>query len=231
MYEVSLLYLKRYLTYGPETNCWRPPARPPARPPHIRLRAEFCNSANKKYVLSICASVPLKHLPRKVQHLKKYTFFNRNIIYIYSSRHELGHRLRHTFIRKMCNIFVTKTQGCIVLNPIVQSNYESTSRKLQHKLWLRIWKAKYMLFQIKKCLPKSTPWKVVIFGIKVAILMKNRPKLENLRYTIVSYLYIAILLLFRGIRYYISTKNCLPKSTPWKVVIFGVKVGILMKNH
>ena len=35
-------YIKRYLTYSPETNCWRPPARPP----HIRLRAEFCNSAN-----------------------------------------------------------------------------------------------------------------------------------------------------------------------------------------
>ena len=57
---------------------------------------------------------------------------------------------------------------------IVQSSYGSTSRKLQHKLWLWIWKAEYMLFQIKKCLPKSTPWKVVILGVKVAILMKNR---------------------------------------------------------
>ena len=39
MYEVSLLYPKRYLTYSPETNCWRPPNCQP----HIRLRAEFCN--------------------------------------------------------------------------------------------------------------------------------------------------------------------------------------------
>ena len=39
MYEVSLLYPKRYLTYIPETNCWRPPNCQP----HIRLRAEFCN--------------------------------------------------------------------------------------------------------------------------------------------------------------------------------------------
>ena len=44
VFEVSLLYIKRYLTYSPETNCWRPPARPP----HIRLRAEFCNSAKNE---------------------------------------------------------------------------------------------------------------------------------------------------------------------------------------
>ena len=44
------------------------------------------------------------------------------------------------------------------------------------------------------------------------------------RYIIVSYLYIAILLLFRSLRYNLSTKNCLPKSTLWKVVILGVKL-------
>ena len=55
--------------------------------------------------------------------------------------------------------------------------------------------------------------------------------MENLRYVIVSSLYIAILLSFRSLRYYRSTKNCYPKSTPWKIVIFGVKVAILMKNR
>ena len=39
--------------------------------------------------------------------------------------------------------------------------------------------------------------------------------MENLIYIIVSYLYIAILLLFR-------TKKGLSKSTPWKVVFYGL---------
>ena len=84
----------------------------------------------------------------------------------------------------------------------------------------------------KNCLPKSTPWKMVILGVKVGILMKKSQKMENLRYVIVSSLYIALLLSVRSLRYYLSTKNCLPKSTLWKIVIFGVKVGrsILMKN-
>ena len=55
--------------------------------------------------------------------------------------------------------------------------------------------------------------------------------MENLRYVIVSSLYIAILLSFRSLSYYLSTENCLPKSTPWKNGYFGVKVGILMKNR
>ena len=55
--------------------------------------------------------------------------------------------------------------------------------------------------------------------------------MENLIYIIVSYLYIAILLVFKSLRYYLSTKSCLPKSTLWKVVIFGVKYGSLMKNR
>ena len=56
-------------------------------------------------------------------------------------------------------IYVTahRSASDIVASPVVQSSYGSTSRKLQHKLWLRIWKAEYILFQIKKCLPKSTP--------------------------------------------------------------------------
>ena len=52
--------------------------------------------------------------------------------------------------------------------------------------------------------------------------------MENLRYILVSYLYIAILLLFKSLRYYLSTKSCLPKLTPWKVVIFGAKIDILI---
>ena len=56
-------------------------------------------------------------------------------------------------------------------------------------------------------------------------------KMENLRYVIVSSLYIAVLISFRSLGNYLSTKNCLQKSTLWKMVIFGVKVGILMKNR
>ena len=60
---------------------------------------------------------------------------------------------------------------------------------------------------------------------------KIAKKMENLRYVLISSLYIAVLLSFRSLRYYLSTKNCSQKSTLWKMVIFGVKVGILMKNH
>jgi hypothetical protein len=45
-------------------------------------------------------------------------------------------------------------------------NYDPTSRKLQHKLCDQFWQAEDIVFQIRKCLPKSTPWKVPIFGDK-----------------------------------------------------------------
>ena len=55
--------------------------------------------------------------------------------------------------------------------------------------------------------------------------------MENLGNVIISSLYIAVLLSCRSLKYYLSTKNCLQKSTLWKIVIFGVKVGILTKNR
>ena len=56
-------------------------------------------------------------------------------------------------------------------------------------------------------------------------------KMQNRRNIIVSSLYIAILLLFRSLRYYLSTKNVNENLPRKKVVIFGVKVGILMKKR
>ena len=63
--------------------------------------------------------------------------------------------------------------------------------------------------------------------------MKKSQKMENLRYVIVSYLYIEIWFIFRCLRYHnnLSAKKCKAKFTQWKVNIFGIKVGILMKNR
>ena len=65
--------------------------------------------------------------------------------------------------------------------------------------------------------------------------MKNRKKMENLRYILyieVSSLYIAILLLLRTLRYYLSTKNDYQNQPcgKWGFFVGGV-VGILMKNR
>ena len=49
---------------------------------------------------------------------------------------------------------------------------------------------------------------------------KSLKKMENLRYIVISSLYIAILLLLRILRYNLSTKKCLTKSTLWKVFFF-----------
>ena len=105
--------------------------------------------------------------------LGEYTLFHWEILYLAIWQPYITNDLpRLLFHLNFYWLFIWRRYFRTTL--VVQSSYGSTSRKLQHKLWLRIWKAEYMLFQIKKCLPKSTPWKVVIFGVKVAILMKNR---------------------------------------------------------
>ena len=70
-------------------------------------------------------------------------------------------------------------------------------------------------------MPKSTLWKMVILGVKVGILMKNRKKMEKSQIRNSFLLIHCNLLLLRTLRYNNSTKNVYQNQPRGKWLFFG----------